>query len=38
MGQVKLIGFVVAAGTKEKSPGLKSPAVRILIFTIQSAS
>ena len=30
MGEVKLIGFVMAAGAKENSPEFKSPAVRIL--------
>ena len=35
MGQVKLIGFVIAAGAKENSPEFNSPAVRILTFTVR---
>ena len=35
MGQVKLIGFVMAAGAKENSTEFKSPAVRILTFTVR---
>ena len=35
MGQVKLIGFVIAAGAKENYPEFKSPAVRILTFTVR---
>ena len=34
MGQVKLIGFVIAGSAKENSPEFKSPAVRILTFTV----
>ena len=35
MGHVKLIGFVMAAGAKENSTEFKSPAVRILTFTVR---